>query len=240
MRVENHAQQRAAPRVAAAIGEQRIISQECSHAYQNCIALVTLLLDVCARGPSGNPSAGRSSGRAVRARHWGRGDLAIERHRGFQGHQRNALANVTSEGLVQVAGFRFQSPNFHVNARRAHLLKASPTDFGIGIGHGSDHATNSGGDQSVGARGRAALVRVGLEIDVERASASLVAGPFEGDHFSVLHAIVGVNTRAHDAALRVDDHCANIRIGRRQSDALPREVERAVQEFLVSRVIGHH
>ena len=123
------------------------------------------------------------------------------------------MANVTGEGLVQTAGFRFQSSNFHMDARRAQLLKASSTHLGIGIGHGSNHATNSGSDQSVGARGRAALVRVWFEIDVERAAAGFVAGLLEGAHFSVLHAIVGVNTRAYDVALRVDDHGADIGIG---------------------------
>ena len=214
MRVQNHAQQRAAPRVAAAIGEQRIISQDCSHAYQNCIALVTLLLDVCARSLSGDPSAGRCSSFAAHPRRWPRSDLAIDRHRGLQGRQRNAVANVTGEGLVQVAGFRFESPNFHVNARRAHLLKASPTDFGIGIGHRRNHATNSGSDQSVGARGRAALVRVRFEIDVERAATSFVGGLLEGDHFGVLHACESVYTRACDVALRVDDDCADVGIWR--------------------------
>ncbi len=122
------------------------------------------------------------------------------------------MADVTGESLVQTAGFRLESPNFHLDACGAQLLKAAPTHLRIGIGHRSNHTTNSGGDQSVSARGRAAAVRVWFEIDVERASASLAPSLFEGAHFGVLHAIVGVNARAYDAALRVDDHGTNIRI----------------------------
>ena len=212
MRIQDHAQQWAPPRIAAAIGKQRIVSQDRSNADENRVALVTLLLDVRTRRLAGNPSAGGSSRRAFRLRPRRWSDLAVERHRGFQGHQRNAVANVTGESLVQTAGFRLKSPNFHLDAGGAQLLKAAPTHLRIGIGHGSNHATNSGGDQSVRARWRAAVVRVWFEIDVERAAAGLVARLFEGAHFGVLYAIVGVNPRAHDAALRVDDHSTNIRI----------------------------
>ncbi len=198
MGIENHAQQRAPPRIAAAIGEQRIIGQDCSHADEDGVASMTLLLDVCARRLASNPSTRGSSRGAVRLRPRRRSDLAVERHRCFQSDQRNAVANVTREGLVQTAGFGLQSPYFHLDARRAQLLKASPAHLGIGISHGSDHATNPGGDQGVGTRGRAAVVRVWFEIDVKRAAAGLAAGLFEGAHFGVLHAIVGVNTRARD------------------------------------------
>jgi hypothetical protein len=39
--------------------------------------------------------------------------------------------------------------------------------------------------------------------------------------------------------VRVDDHGADIWIGRSQSDALAREVKCAVQKLLVSGVVGH-
>ena len=124
------------------------------------------------------------------------------------------MANVTREGFIQTAGFGLQSSDFHVHTRAPQLLKTSPAYFGIGIVHGSNHAMNSGSDQSVGAWRRAALVRVGFEIDVEGAAAGFRAGLLEGEHLGVLHAIVGVDASAHDAALRVDDHSADIGIWR--------------------------
>ena len=71
-------------------------------------------------------------------------------------------------------------------------------------------------------------MRVRFEIDVERAAAGLVPGVLEGAHFGVLHAIVGVNTRAHNTANRVDDDRSDEGIGRGQAETLPSEVKRAV------------
>ena len=85
------------------------------------------------------------------------------------------MANVAGEGFIQTARFRFQPPNFNVDTRGSQLLKASPAHLRIGVGHGCNHAANSGGDQSVRARRCAALVGVRFEIDVERASAGLAA-----------------------------------------------------------------
>ena len=82
-------------------------------------------------------------------------------------------------------------------------------------------------------------MRVWLEIDVQRAAAGLLSGLFEGEHFRVLHAIVGVNTGAHDAASCVHNHCADVGIGRGQSQALARQLERASQKLIVSGVVGH-
>ena len=132
MRIENHAQQRAPSRPAAAIGKQGIVSQYRSYADQNCIALVTLFLDVGARSLAGDPSAGRSFPRTCSSPCSWRSDLAIERHRGLQRHQRNAVANVAGESLVQTTGFRLESPDFDLNARRSQRsqsLARSPWDW---------------------------------------------------------------------------------------------------------------
>ena len=68
---------------------------------------------------------------------------------------------------------------------------------------------------------------------------ALSPGLLECAHFGVLHAVVGVNACAHDAAVRVDDHSTDAGIGRGQSDTLAREIKRAVQELLVSGMVGH-
>jgi len=80
---------------------------------------------------------------------------------------------------------------------------------------------------------------VGFEVYVERAAAGFVASFFEGEHFGVLHAIVGVSPRTHDAAVRIRDDCADVRIGRRESDALARQVKNAAQELFVSGKVWH-
>ena len=174
---------------------------------------MTLLLDVRPSSFARDPATGGRPRSALRCQPRRRSDLAIKSHGRFQRHQGNTVANVTCESLIQSASFRLQSSNFHVNAGHAQLLKTLPTHLGIRIGHGSHYATNSGSDQGVGARWRPALVRVWFEIDVERAAAGFAAGLFESAHFSMLDAIVGVNTRTYDDALWVDDHSAYIRIG---------------------------
>ena len=72
---------------------------------------------------------------------------------------------------------------------------------------------NPSGNQSVRARRRAALMRMRLEIDIERALAGFVTGLLEGENFSVLQTIVRVNAGACDVSMRVDDDRTDMGIG---------------------------
>src|SRR5579863_3380533 len=134
------------------------------------------------------------------------------------------MANVAGEGFVQTAGFCLELTNFHVNACGAQLLKTLPAYLRIGIGHGGDHTADSGSDQGISTRGRPALMRMGFEIDVQRAAAGLAAGLLESLHFGVLHTIVSINTCACDVALCVDDNSTDVRIWRGQSSTLALEI----------------
>jgi hypothetical protein len=82
-------------------------------------------------------------------------------------------------------------------------------------------------------------MRVRLEIDEERTAAGLVAGLFEGEYFSVFQTVESINTLSRDIALGIDDDRADKRIGRSQPNTLTRQIERALQELFVGRVVNH-
>ena len=76
-------------------------------------------------------------------------------------------------------------------------------------------------------------MRMGLEIDVERAAAGFAAGLLEGQDFCVFYAVVGVNALAYDIAARINDDGTDARIGRSKADALTREFECAMKMLFV-------
>ena len=73
---------------------------------------------------------------------------------------------------------------------------------------------NPGSDQSVSARGRAALMRMRFEIDIERSAASFAAGLLKRENFGVLSAIVGVNPGSLRFSVRINNDRSDIGIGR--------------------------
>ena len=73
---------------------------------------------------------------------------------------------------------------------------------------------NPGSDQGVSARGRAALMRMRFEIDIECSAASFAAGLLKRQNFGVLSVIVGVNPRARDLSVRINNDRSDVGIGR--------------------------
>jgi hypothetical protein len=68
-------------------------------------------------------------------------------------------------------------------------------------------------------------MRARLQIDVQRRSARLLAGLFDGEYLRVLYAIVGVETLAYNVVTIVDQHCADVWVRRRNAEALLREFQ---------------
>ena len=169
--------QRGRPR---AVGEQAIVGQHRADAGQDGVVIVPQLLHVRARAFAGDPAA-----IVVR-----RGDLAVQRDRGLQRHQRPAGAHEVHERLVQLLGLggelRRRSPPRC--RRRAACAKPSPATSGLGSCIAATTRATPAGDQRVGAGRRAALVRAGLQGDVERRAARLLAGLFERHDLGVLAA----------------------------------------------------
>ena len=77
-------------------------------------------------------------------------------------------------------------------------------------------------------------MRVRFEIDVERAAARLVAGLFESAALQRASRRRRYKRLCPRCCLRIDNDRTDVGIGRGQSDALARQVERAAQKLLVS------
>ena len=84
-RIEDHAQERAAARTAAAVSKQRIVGNHGANADQNRVMLMTKFLHVSAcrftRDPGGDESCSTAVG--IGRLFWRRRDFAVERHRGL-------------------------------------------------------------------------------------------------------------------------------------------------------------
>jgi len=92
------------------------------------------------------------------------------------------------------------------------LVKPRPSNLREWIALRRDHAGDAGGDQRIGARRRAAVVRARFERDISRCATRLFAGRSQGEAFGMRFASALMETFANDAiALR--DHATDHRIG---------------------------
>ena len=201
--------------------------------------LMPQLLHVRPRHFARHPSARRNPLRPLQRLRRRRRNLPIQRHRRLQRHQRRTVPNVARESLIQPPRLLFQSPHFNMNARRAQLLKSHSADLRIRIVHRGDNTMNARGNQRIGARRCATLMRMWLQIDVERSAASLFPGGFQCQHLGMLHASVGVDASANNVPVSIGNHRSNIRIRRRQSHPLASKFESTVKMLFVSRVSRH-
>ena len=74
-------------------------------------------------------------------------ELAIERQRGFQRHQRAPGDDPSRERFGKPARFRFAQPNGDFDSRRAQLLETAPRHSGIWVRHGRHDARDARGNQ---------------------------------------------------------------------------------------------
>ena len=120
------------------------------------------------------------------------------------------------------------------NARRAQPRMSRARDFGIGILERRDDARDAGGDDGVGARRRFAVMRAGLERDVERRAACRRAGAAQRLDFGVRPA-ARLGPAAADNVAVLDDHGADRRIGPGAAEPAPSEAKRKRHEAPVRR-----
>src|SRR5579863_2857675 len=144
---------------------------------------------------------------------WRRRDFSIERHRSLQRDQRNTMTNVSCESLVQRFCFFFKYAARNVDTGSAKLGKPLTADQRIRVLHGSDHAGDSGGNDGIGARWGASLMRTRLQVDIESRATRSFASLLDGKDLGMFHAIVGVATASDNGAVSVHDDSANIWIG---------------------------
>jgi hypothetical protein len=78
-------------------------------------------------------------------------------------------------------------------------------------------------------------VTAGFEINVKDCASSSIAGLFEGEDFRVFHALVGMEPFADHLAFGVNQHCADIRVRRREAEALACQLERPAHKDLIGR-----
>ena len=114
---------------------------------------------------------------------------------------------------------------FDFDAGLAEFGEALSGDQRVRVGDGRDDARHAGQDQRVHAGRSAALVRAGLQVEIEGGAARLLAGLREGDDFGVVEPGVSVEAAADHFALAHQDG-AHQGVGTGQRPAFARQVER--------------
>src|SRR4051794_8241261 len=196
MRIHDNPQQGSPPRKAATVGEQRVISDYCSHTDQNGVMLMSKQLNMRAGFVTGDPATGWSSAGKLCAGQiiWRWRDLAVQSHRSFQCHQRQAIADVLRKCIIQWPSFLFQQARSDLHPGLSKPCESTSADCGIWISCTRHHAFYSRGDQHVGARSGAAMMATRFEIDVKGRTTRLLAGLFQSQDFGMLLSIVRVET----------------------------------------------
>src|SRR6185369_11547487 len=194
--IHHDAQERTAARMAGAVAEQAIVGEYGADAGEDGIVIVADFLHVSASAFAGNPAAIVVGG----------GDLAIQRDRCLQGDQRAAGAHEMQEWLVEFLGFDGElRRDLDFDTGLAQSGEALSGDQGVGVCDGRYDARYAGLDQRIDAGRRAALVRAGLQVEIECGTSRLLAGLREGDNFGVVETGVGVEAAAYDFAIAHQD-----------------------------------
>ena len=233
-RIEHHAQQRPPARQAAAIGEQRIVSENRADAGHDGVRSVTHAMDFGAGNLRGDPARLISIARARQH------EAAVERQRGLQRNQRTPLANPPGERLVQATRFGAcagSATAIDLNSGGAQFLQSAARNSGIGIDHGGDDARDACGNQRARAGARASRVAARFEIDVHGCAARVLAGGFERNDFGVAQAVVGVEAFGDHFAV-AHEHRADHGIGAGEPPPARGELQSSRHEFLIMAAVA--
>ncbi len=166
-----------------------------------------------------------------------RGEAPVERHRRLVGHEGTVFGDPRPERLVLAsgAGGDLAVGKLDLDARLAQPGEAAAVRLRVRIAGRRHDAGDSGRDDGVGARRRAALVRARLERDVERRAAGLLARRLERDHLGVRPAGPLVPALADNLAVGDDDR-ADDRVRMRRSAPTLGELERMLEVVAVAHV----
>ena len=121
----------------------------------------------------------------------------------------------------------------HLDTCVAQSLKAAATHFGIRILDRREHPLNPGSNYGVRAWSCASLVRTRLKIDIQRRTASALAGLLNSQNFRVLQTVVCVEVAANYVTFGINDDSSHRRIGCSKTDPFARKLKRASHELLV-------
>ena len=144
----------------------------------------------------------------------GGGHLAVERHGGLVGHQRQPSGVVLEEGRVLLAGSR--PPAFvlqvHLDAAVTQARQPAAVDQRVGVAEGDHGPPDPGRHERVGAGRRLALMTTGLECAVQRGAGGALARLSERHRLGVRLSGAAVPAQAHDVAV-AHENGADQRIG---------------------------
>ena len=169
--------------------------------------------------------------RIRRLRRW-RSNFSIQRHAGFNRHQRLLRRDVARERLVELARFGFQQAGFNLHAGAAQFSKAESGYRRIRDPHGSHYTLYSRSDHRIRTRPGAALMTARFKIQIECCAARLPASLFHGQNFSMLHAFVRMKSSSRDLP-EANNHSSHARIWRCQRSPLAGKINRLSHVLLV-------
>jgi hypothetical protein len=101
----------------------------------------------------------------------------VERDRGLEAQPGPAALHARDEADVELARLVFARADDDLDAGRGEARGALAGDERIRIAHRHHHPADAGGDERIGARRRAAVVRAGLEADDDGGAAHVGAAP---------------------------------------------------------------
>src|SRR5579864_4238136 len=185
---------------------------------------------------AGDPAAGSASCAKsgwIEGISWRRSNFAIQRHAGFQGHNRLTGEDKTSECFIDTAAFRFQQTRFNADSSCAQLFESLARHFWVWISNGRDHTLDAGCNQRIGTRRRASLMAMWFKIKIDSAAACARTGLLKSEGLSVLKAFKCVEAFAYGLSRAIHDHRTNAGAGRRKPTAAAGEIHCPAHEMLV-------
>ena len=229
--VEDHAQRRR-ERLAfgQAHGEPRVIGQHGAAAAEDRRA---------ARAPALHVGTRRLAGDPLRLAAGQRG-AAVQAHRQLHPHPRAAALDPAEEADVEFARRLAHQAGVDGDAGSAQKARAAAVDLRERILGGDHHPLHACGNQRIGARRRAAVVRAGLQRHIGGGATRPLAGFAQRVYLGMRLTGTLVETRAdHPVAMRDHATHARIRLGGAQAAFGQAQGVRHVSVINSRKKVGH-
>jgi hypothetical protein len=159
-------------------------------------------------------------------------DHAVGGNRELQRHFGPLQAGTSEIAGEKIGGFIRQNALDNLDAGVAQDGVAAPRDARVGIAGGTDDAGDAGGDQRLGARGRAAMMGAGFERDIGGGAARPRTGLGQRLRFGMGTAANGGDAAADDDAV-ADDQRADGGVGGGQTQIAARQADGGFHEAAV-------
>ena len=167
-------------------------------------------------------------------------DAAVERNGNLHGDEWKRCGDEFGESVVEPARLLLENSELHLHPRRTKLSHALTVNHWVGVGGCDHHTCDPRGYQCVRTWPGSSLVAAGFQGHIRSRPPGHGACLVEGNNLRVIATVILVKALTHQGVVP-DQHAADRRVGRGETDGLLGLAQRFLHPLLVDLLggLGH-